>query len=94
MVTAKFTKFPLDSNWCNGIVEDSNNTFIFESKLFDDGSTFGINNGRVSKLHISKNNRGRCIVNYDRGWDVEPTEENRKYFNAVMELLENAPKRF
>ena len=45
---AFFTSFSEDDNWVKGTVE----TYCFEAKLFDDSSTFGIDNGRVSKLSI------------------------------------------
>jgi len=93
-----FTKFEDNTNWCDGNVGDLN----FQAKLFDVGSTFGINDGRVSKLAIwdekirrkEQNFFAGCVVNYDRGWDIEQTDEIKPYFDAVMELLENAPKRF
>lgn len=95
---AKFTKFDTNSQWVEGNIGEYN----FEAKLFDEGSQYGIDNGRVSKLSIwsekirqEKNNFfSDCIVNYDRGWDIEPKNQYIEHFNAVMELLENAPKRF
>lgn len=96
---AIFTDFPMDSNWVSGIIEGTE--FKFESKLFDEGSRFGIDGGRVSKLSIrNKNVEGLgffdgYIVNYDRGWDIEPKDEQHiKIFNEVMNLLENSPIRF
>lgn len=88
-----FTEFTKGENWVKGEVGE----YIFSAKLFDEGSKFGINNGRVSKLSIIKkgsNWSNGCILNYDRGWDIEPTEEYIECFNSVMELLENAPKLF
>lgn len=64
-LTAVFTHFDNSSNWVHGICGEYN----FDAKLFDDGSQFGINNGRVSKLSIAKYN-GSPDVNYDRGWDL------------------------
>lgn len=95
-ITAKFTSFPFDSNWVNGIVGD----YLFEAKLFDDRSTYGINNGRVSKLCVySMDRKGimdwdKTFINYDRGWDIRPAKEYKATFKAVMELLESAPRRF
>jgi hypothetical protein len=98
IVKAEFTRFDNSTNWVDGIVDK----YRFQAKLFDEGSTFGINDGRVSKLMIwdeavrqqAQNIFEGCIVNYDRGWDIEPQPEHKIYFNAVMELLENSPKRF
>lgn len=48
MIKAYFTKFDNKSNWVDGMVGKYN----FQAKLFDTGSIFGINDGRVSKLAI------------------------------------------
>lgn len=37
------------------------------------GSEFGIDGGRISKLECRAD--GRTILNYDRGWDMEPETE-------------------
>ncbi len=95
---AIFTKFESGTNWCDGKVGKYN----FQAKLFDVGSEFGIEGGRVSKLSIwdeevrieKQNFLESCIVNYDRGWDIQPRPEIKTYFDSVMSLLENAPKRF
>ncbi len=95
-ITAIFTKWVKGENWVSGTVGD----YRFNAKLFDEDSTFGINNGRVSKLSIwnedirqkEQNFFAGCIVNYDRGWDIKPVKKYTKYYNAVMVLLENAPK--
>ncbi len=87
---AEFTSFNSDSNWVEGTVDK----YQFQAKLFDIGSNHGINNGRVSKLTIWNEKSNVHIVHYSRGWDIKPKAEYKEYFNAVMELLENSPKRF
>ena len=95
---AELVSFPFDSNWVSGTV----GKYTFEAKLFDDPSTYGINNGRVSKLFIyndkerieKRNFFAPCIVNYDRGWDIKPSKEARPYYKAVLRLLELTPRRF
>lgn len=89
VMKAQFTKFPKDNNWVSGICDN----VTFNAKLFDNGSIFGINKGRVSKLSICDHD-GRCIVCYERGWFIKPIDSVKPYFDAVMELLENSPKRF
>lgn len=86
---AEFTEFDNNDNWVYGKVEK----YEFGAKLYDSSSEWGINKGRVSKLSITDENDD-WVCNYDRGWDIEPEEKFIKYYNAVMELLENAPKRF
>ena len=90
-MTAEFTNFTKENNWCNGKIGDE---YWFEAKLFDKGSSFGIGEGRVSKLHITQN--GVDVVCYDRTWDrhMRPSKQVRPAYDAIMSLLENAPKRF
>ncbi len=74
----------IGNNWVSGNCEDYN----FEAKVYDDVSIYGINNGRVSKLTIyDKNNN--WLVNYDRGWDIEPKGEVVDVYVNIMEVLEN-----
>lgn len=55
----------LDNNWISGEYEG----FVFEAKVFDKPSVFGIDNGRVSKLFVTQNNK--LVFNYDRGMDID-----------------------
>lgn len=93
MTKVEFIDFNNTSAWVRGKHESG---YIFDAKLFDEGSSFGIKNGRVSKLCIFKvENPMNYIVNYDRGWDRKPrTPEQREIFNDILNFLENSPKRF
>lgn len=42
------------------------------AKSYEEGSKWGINGGRISKLTIKID--GKITANYDRGWDIEPDE--------------------
>ena len=44
------------------------------AKVYDEGSEFGIDGGRISKLQIRID--GVTVVNYDRGWDIRPDEND------------------
>lgn len=44
-------------------------------KAYDEGSVYGINEGRISKLTIQID--GKTVVAYDRGWDIEPDENDQ-----------------
>lgn len=68
-----------EKNWTKGTYGD----FTFSIKHFDEGSVFGIDEGRISKLEIRKGSK--ILANYDRGWDVEPTEEVREVYEAILE---------
>ena len=90
---ARFTDFYPGENWTKGIIGG----FIFEAKVYDVGSMFGINEGRVSKLSVFPEGGAwkDCIIHYDRGWDIEvSSREEQQILDAILELCENAPKRF
>ena len=57
--------------------------FQYEVKVYETGSQYGINEGRISKLYL-KGDEGQA--NYDRGWDIEPTTPEAE--KAVQILLE------
>ena len=43
----------------------------YYAKVYDTGSKYGINGGKISKLEIRIDDQNVC--HYDRGWDVKPT---------------------
>ena len=51
-------------------------------KAFEEGSEWGIDEGRISKLTIKVN--GKITCNYDRGWDVEPKDEATQMALAIL----------
>lgn len=52
--------------------------YRYEAVVFDEGSKYGINGGRVSKLYMCDEGN-KCLCNYDRGWDIEPSTEEVRY---------------
>ena len=54
-------------------------------KAYEEGSEWGINGGKISKLMIKINDETVC--NYDRGWDIHPTCKEAEL--ALCILLEN-----
>ncbi|MBT2735119.1 hypothetical protein [Bacillus sp. ISL-7] len=77
----KLTMFPDYVNWVEGYADGT----WFQAKLFDEPSPYGINEGRVSKLHIDGG------INYDRGWD---SGEGHPLVGPVVDFLETTPNRF
>ena len=61
------------------------NGFEYEIKHFDEGSIYGINEGRISKLWM-RDERGNCVANYDRGWDRRPTRAARKTYEQLLKM--------
>ena len=55
-------------NWTFGTV----GSYDFEVKHFDKPSTYGIKDGKISKLWIGKKDILETITRYDRGWDMVP----------------------
>lgn len=54
----------------------------YQAKAHEEGSVFGINEGRISKLWLQIN--GQTVANYDRGWDVKPTCEEANLALCIL----------
>lgn len=80
-------------NWITGI----KGKFKICAKIFSESSTYGIKDGRISKLQIcdvAQEHWGfdACYLNYDRGWDIRPTDpETLLFLNGLLEALGNDP---
>lgn len=59
----------------------------YRVKAYDEGSGYGINGGKISKLSIKID--GVWVANYDRGWDIEPDENDEAAQIAYCILLQN-----
>ena len=72
--------------WKEAEVKIGKQTFVATFKQFEEGSKFGINGGRISKLTLirKEKNGSTKLANFDRGWDLEPTDADAK---AVLEVL-------
>ena len=62
--------------WKEGNIKVNGEVFHYWMKQYDEGSKWGIDGGRISKLMLKRN--GEIVCNYDRGWDVEPADENTR----------------
>ncbi|MCL2235450.1 MAG: hypothetical protein FWB98_03285 [Defluviitaleaceae bacterium] len=65
--------------WSRGEI----NGYKFDVKHYENGSEYGINEGRVSKLSIRKD--GKEVYNYDRGLDYDNLDKAGK--KAYVEIL-------
>ncbi|MFV0529132.1 MAG: hypothetical protein ACK5MN_10490 [Lachnospiraceae bacterium] len=82
----RFEAKKLRDNWYEGHIE----CYRFQAKVYDTGSKFGINKGRVSKLSV----RDDCgeVIGYDRGWDKKPADdEHWVILWELMNRLEELP---
>ena len=58
--------------WTRGEIIINGIRFKYWVKHFDEGSKYGIDDGKISKLEIKRD--GEYVVHYDRGWDIYPSE--------------------
>jgi len=79
----------LGNNW----IEGETGGHYWQAKVYAEPSTYGIKNGRVSKLCISKGNKweglGNTIFNYDRGLDFDNSPNG-----LVEKIINEAQKEF
>jgi len=68
--------------WKEGAIKVRNSVFNFWVKHYDEGSCYGIDEGRISKVMLKRN--GITVCNYDRGWDVLPVDEDTE---IALEIL-------
>ena len=73
--------------WSEGIIAcpSTGGKYKYWVKHFEEGSQYGIDGGKVSKLTIRKVGEARDLCNYDRGWDIEPTEEVTAVYAIIMQ---------
>ena len=57
----------------------------FWAKVYDEVSEYGIDEGRISKLTVKID--GVTVINYDRGWDIKPDEDDEVAQIALAILL-------
>jgi len=83
MTITKKTAFQERGYWIEGREDfDGEREIEFYAKVYPIGSEFGIDGGRISKLEIRLGYDK--ILNYDRGWDIEPTEEVKPLYEAII----------
>jgi hypothetical protein len=68
--------------WKEGSIRVHNSIFHYWMKQWDTGSVYGIDGGRISKLMIKRGSE--IVCNYDRGWDVEPVDDDTRTVLAII----------
>jgi hypothetical protein len=77
----------IDENWVTGTLTYRKKHYFFQMQIFRDKSKYGINEGRISRLHIKGNYQ---TVSYDRGWDLKPlTVDLKKITKIIINSLDN-----
>ena len=74
--------------WKEGSLKVYNSVFHYWMKQFDEGCEFGIDGGRISKLMLKRNGKIEC--NYDRGWDVTPSDPDAQLALEILLHGENS----
>ena len=73
--------------WHEGSLKVYDSIFHYWMKVYDEPSQYGINGGKISKLMIKRN--GQIVCNYDRGWDVQPVDEDTQFAYEILVHTEN-----
>ena len=68
--------------WKEGVILINHRGYHYWVKQYDEGSQYGIDGGRVSKLMIKRG--GEIVCNYDRGWDIEPVDTNTRVALQIL----------
>ena len=54
----------------------------YQVKVYDEGSQYGIEGGRISKLWLRQGKT--TVANYDRGWDIKPQTPEAETALAIL----------
>ena len=73
--------------WKEGSIRVGSSIFHYWMKQFDEGSQYGIEGGRISKLTLKRD--GKIVVNYDRGWDIHPEDPETQLAMEILLHTEN-----
>ena len=73
--------------WKEGSLKVNNSVFHYWMKVYDTGSKFGVDGGKVSKLMLKRD--GKVVANYDRGWDIKPIDPDTQLAVEILLHSEN-----
>jgi len=73
--------------WKEGSIKVYSSIFHYWMKVYDEGSQYGIEGGKISKLMLKRD--GKTVCNYDRGWDIEPVDEETQLAYEILVHTEN-----
>ena len=68
--------------WNEGTIRIGKSIFHYWVKHYEEGSRFGIDEGRISKLMLKRN--GEIVCSYDREWDIEPVDADTETALAIL----------
>ena len=71
--------------WSEGKIEVDGKEVQYWVKHYEEGSEWGIDGGRISKLECRVDDVK--ILNYDRGWDKKPTTKlGKDAYAAILKM--------
>jgi hypothetical protein len=73
--------------WSEGIIASptTGGKYKYWVKHFEEGSEYGIDGGKISKLTIRKVGESKDLYNFDRGMDVDcANDEVRTVLNIIL----------
>jgi predicted nucleotidyltransferase len=73
--------------WKEGSIKVHESVFHYWIKVFEENSEFGIEGGMISKLMLKRD--GKVVCNYDRGWDMKPTDPDTQLAYEIIVHSEN-----
>lgn len=73
--------------WRDGTISVHGTVYGYWMKQYDEGSEYGIDGGRISKLTIKRDSE--IVCNFDRGWDVKPTDPDAQLALDILLHTEN-----
>ena len=74
---------PEGSGWQEGALRVPNGgIYHYWVKAYEQGSEYGIEGGRISKLTLQR--KEQTVCNYDRGWDVKPVDDETEIALEVL----------
>lgn len=68
--------------WNEGSIKVKNSIFHYWIKVYEEPFQFGIESGKISKLMLKRN--GEIVCSYDRGWDIEPVDEDTQIALSIL----------
>ena len=77
-----------DGIWLLGKIDE----YDYQAKVCDEASGFGIDCGRVIKLHAFGKSRGQELFAYERGWDKYPKGKHKGLAQALIRFCESLPE--
>lgn len=89
MTEHRITAYTKDGIWLLGTIDDD----PFQAKVCDEASGFGINGGRVIKLHVGGISYDNEQIAYERGWDKYPdTAKDQALLDALLLFCASLPE--